>query len=260
MVRKLLAACLLLFVCCGTALADEQVIDDAGLFSLAETVKITQIIDEVEKKHQVDLAVLTTNDVPYDYSDELYILRDYADDFYDQNGYGMGPDDSGLLLVIDMNNRAMWISTAGVMREYIDDSREEQIFDDATPWMRSGAYGQATIRAMESVSRMMNTGREAGTFLYDEVTGERLSGVYNPLTTGEMGFAAIAGAAVALIIALSVRSGYSLQGSTYSYDVSQHANIDLTRDSETFLRKSVSRTARSTSSGGVSHGGGGRRF
>ncbi len=281
MVKKLFAFLLVaLMLLPAAALADTQVIDDAGLFTTSEIAEMTRIINDIEDKHQVDIVILTTSDTPDDYSDSMYRVRDYADDYYDQHGYGMGPDDSGLLYLIDMNNRVQWISTGGVMREYIDDSREEDIFDATADYMRYGDYGKATIRAMEMVSYMMDKGREEGTFLYDEVTGERLSGIYNALTTGEMGVAAVCGVIVALVIVFSVSAGYNLKGNTYSYDLGKNSSLYMNRDKDHFLRETVTRTARVTSSGngcsggggrsggsgvhrssgGVSHGGGGRRF
>ncbi|MBQ8202347.1 MAG: TPM domain-containing protein [Clostridia bacterium] len=283
MVRKLVSVLILLVLLIpAAALAEEQIDDQAGVFSVAEEQQINDVIDRIEKHHQVDIVVLTTYDVPYDYSESMYRVRDYADDFYDQGGYGMGPDYSGMLYLIDMNNRVQWISTGGVMIEYINDAREEEIFDAADISMRSGAYGTAVLRAMQKVENLMNKGRAEGTFLYDEATGQRLSGIYNALTAGEMLLAAIAGAVVAIVFGLCVSASYSLRGSTYKYDLAANSGLKLTRDDGQFLRQTVNRTARAASSSsgrsggsgfsgrggsgvhrsssGRSHGGGGRRF
>ena len=37
----------------------------------------------------------------------------YADDFYDYNGYGIGPDDSGILLLISREPRNYHMTTMG---------------------------------------------------------------------------------------------------------------------------------------------------
>ena len=275
----------LLFLLPMAALADEQVIDNANLFSTSEVSRMNEIIARVEKEHQVDLVVLSTYAVPDDYSESMWRVRDYADDFYDNGGYGMGEDFSGMLILLDMNNRVMWLSTGGVMIDYITDSREEDILDAAYTYLSSGRYGEAMIAALNRTETYMNKGRTEGAFRYDEVTGKRLSGVYNALTSGETLLAAIAGGAVALVIWLSVHGSYNLHGSTYSYDRSANTSVTLTRDDETFVRQFSRRTPRNTgghggpggpgghgggrpsggsgvhrSSGGRSHGGGGRRF
>ncbi len=261
------------------ALADAQVIDRVGLFSDDEISRMNEIIQRIETEHQVDMVVLATRDVPTDYSESMFRIRSYADDFYDRGGYGMGEDLSGMLILLDMNNRAMWLSTGGVMMEYINDSREEAILDDAYFYLTSGRYGEAMIAALNRTARYMDKGREEGTFLYDEATGRRLSGIHNALTTGEIGVAACVGAAAALVMWLTVSGSYNLSGSTYSYDRGANTSVTLTKDDEVFVRQFSRRAVRSTgshggsagggrsggsgvhrSSSGRSHGGGGRRF
>ncbi len=263
------------------ALADGQVIDDANLFSAADILRMEEIIARIETRHQVDMVVLTTSDVPDDYSESMWRVRDYADDFYDNGGYGMGPDFSGMLILLDMNNRVMWLSTGGVMIDCITDAREEDILDRAYTYLSYNDYGDAMIAALSRVEYYMNKGRQEGSFRYDEVTGQRLSGYYNTLTSAEIGIALLAAGGVALLIWLSVGGSYNLKGRTYTYDLNANSAIELTRDDEEFVRQFSHRTLRNTgnsssggssgvrrsggsgvhrSSGGRSHGGGGRRF
>ena len=277
MVKKLMLVFLLLLLPV-IALADAQVFDEINLFSDSEIARMNEIITQVENEHQVDLAVLATMSVPDDYSESMWKIRDYADDYYDYGGFGMGEDFSGMLIMLDMNNRAMWLSTGGVMMEYINDSREEAILDDAYAYLSVGRYGEAMIAALNRTARYMDQGRAEGTFLYDEATGKRLGGIYNALTSGEIGLAVAVGAGAALMFFLSVSGSYNLSGSTYSYDRSANASVQLTRDEETFVTQFITRRPRDTgssgsgsggrsggsgvhrSSSGRSHGGGGRRF
>lgn len=278
MVKKLLVILLVLLIPL-LALADMQVIDNANLFTTTDVSRMNDAIARIEREHQVDMVVLTTNDVPTDYSESMWRVRDYADDFYDNGGYGMGEDFSGMLILLDMNNRVMWLSTGGVMIDYITDAREESILDRAYTYLSYGDYGDAMVAALDRVEYYMNKGRQEGSFRYDEVTGQRLSGYYNTLTSGELGVAALAGGGVALAIFLSISGSYSLKGSTYSYDRSANSSLVLTRDDEVFVRQFTRRTPRNTgshgssggggrsggsgvhrSSGSRSHGGGGRRF
>ena len=279
MVKKLLPILIVLLMLPVIVLAQSQVIDNANLFSATEESRMVEIIEQIETEHQVDMVVLTTYDVPKDYSESMWRVRDYADDYYDNGGYGMGPDFSGMLILLDMNNRVIWLSTGGVMIDYITDAREEDIIDRAYNSLTYGRYGDAMIAALSRVEYYMNKGRQEGSFRYDEVTGQRLSGYYNTLTTAEFGIAALAGGGAALVIFLTVNGNYSLQGSTYTYDRSANTSVVLTKDEETFVRQFTRRTPRHTatqhsgggggrsggsgvhrSSGGRSHGGGGRRF
>lgn len=280
MVKKLLPFLMAFLLLPFIALADAQVIDEAKLFTDTEVYSMMQIISRIESKHQVDIVVLTTYQVPDDYSDSMWRVRDYADDYYDRGGYGMGPDDSGMLILVDMNNRVIWLSTGGVMIDYITDAREEDILDRAYNHLSYGAYGSGVEAALNRVEYYMNKGRQEGSFRYDEATGQRLSGYYNTLTTSELAIAALVGGGAALVTFLSVFGSYNLHGSTYSYDRAANSSVVLTSDDETFVRQFTQRTPRHTptnhggtgggmrsggsgvhrSSGGRSHGGGGRRF
>ncbi len=279
MVKKLLPILLALLFLPVIVLADAQVIDSANLFSASDVNRMNEIITRIEAEHQVDMVILSTCDTPDDYSESMWRVRDYADDYYDNGGYGMGPDFSGMLILLDMNNRVIWLSTAGVMIDCITDAREEDILDRAYSYLSDGRYGDAMAAALSRVEHYMNKGRQEGSFRYDEVTGQRLSGYYNTLTGAEIGVAALVGGGVALVMYLSINSSYNLHGSTYSYDGASNTSVELTKDEEVFVRQFTQRTPRHTaassggsggnrsggsgvhrSSGGRSHGGGGRRF
>ena len=197
-----LASAMLLLPC--LAFAGEMVVDDAGLFTQAEIGQMEEIITRIRDTYQMD-AVVVTSTAP-GYND----TQDFADLYYERNGYGLGDDKAGLLYLIDMRNRVPCISTSGVMIDYITDSRLEELFDCSYDQLASGQYGQSTITLLTRLESFLRKGRQEGSFRYDAETGKRLSGIYNALTGGEMLVAALAGLAVAAVIYLTVNSRYSL--------------------------------------------------
>ena len=86
---------------------DTRVFDEAGLFDEYEKEGLETRIEEVRKSENIDLAVTTTDDANGKTSEA------YADDFYDSHGFGTGDDASGVLLLIDMDNREIYVSTSG---------------------------------------------------------------------------------------------------------------------------------------------------
>lgn len=287
MMRKLLPAlAALLLLLASSALAEDtlQVYDVAGELSFAEEQTLASAIEEIENKHQIDIAVLITDNLRISHiEDEMKAAMRYADDFYEMNGFGAGPDNSGMLYMIDVRNRIQWISTEGVMIEYINDYREEKIFDKTQSHLKNRNWYKACRTAVRTTGEMMDDGRMRGFFLYDEVTGERLSGIYNPLETFEILLGAGVGVAAAAGICFIVAGSYNLRGKTYTYDSEANSEITFELDEKTFLRQVVSKRPRSTSSGGSGgfsgggrsgglgsgvhrsssgriHGGGGRRF
>ena len=267
-----LAAALLLLPC--LAMAGEMVVDDAGLFTQAEIRQMEEIITRIRDTYQMDAVVVTSRAPGYNDT------QDFADLYYERNGYGLGDDKAGLLYLIDMRNRVPCISTSGVMIDYITDSRLNELFDCSYDLLAGGQYGQSTITLLTRLESFLRKGRQEGSFRYDAETGERLSGLYNVLTGGETLVAALAGLAVAAVLYMAVTARYNLKGGAYRYDLAGNTSCQLTRDDETFLRQNVVRTrntpppqggggggssgsgsrVHTSSSGGVHGGGVGRKF
>lgn len=253
MVKKLFCAwSFLLCLLCTTALADTQVADNANLFTESEIARMTEICDRIEETYQVDMFVLTSDDVPLG----EYVA--YADDYYDDHHFGFGDDEAGMLYLVDMHNRQVCISTKGIMIDYITDSREEGIFDAGYAELRAGEYGQSVILSLLQTESYLKQGRTEGQFRYDETTGIRYTRLYNTLTSTELLVAAGIALAVAGVFLLTVAGKYQLRGSTYSYDRYQLTSIKLTRNDNHFMRESVQRVRHpDPPPSGGHHGGGG---
>lgn len=257
MVKRFLCILWALLLLPLLALAETQpVVDDASLFTASEIQQMTAIIHRIQETYQMDAVVVTSKQVKEDYWGDGDVSQAFADDYFDYNGYGLGTDEAGLLYLIDMTNRVPVISTKGVMIDYITDHRLEEMFDSSTSYLREGRYGQAAITVLTTLEGFLQEGREEGSFRYDAVTGERLSGLYNTLTKGEAVLAVMVGLGCSLLLVCTVCFRYSLKGSTYKYNPSQHCQISWLDRKDKFLRQSVVRT-RNEPSGGGGHGGGG---
>ena len=66
-----------------------RLVDKAELLSDSEKTELLYTLDEISERQQVDVVVLT---VP---SLEGASPMEYADDFYDNNGYGFGDNHDG---------------------------------------------------------------------------------------------------------------------------------------------------------------------
>ena len=275
----LLAVLLLLLPVCASA--NEQIIDECGLFTAEERVQIGAKIDKIRGTYQMDVAVMTSRSVPYNRSDtSLEQTADFADEYYDRNGYGLGEDRAGILYLLDMKNRVSYISTCGVMIDYVNDRRRESILSAADPYLSRGAYGQAVLALLDRLEGCLAQGIEEGSFRYDEATGQRLTGLYNRLTRSELLVSAGCGLAAGLFFWGAVSMKYNLKRGTYRFNKATQSRTELTRDETFFLRQHVTRTRISSgnggggrgfggggsgsgvhiSSGGGSHGGGGHHF
>ncbi len=105
--------------------ASEKVYDFAELLSDSEEKSIYNEITGLIDEYNLDAAVVTIN-----YNNKSS-AKSYAEDFYDYNDFGVGSTKDGLIFLIDMDNREMWISTTGTAQLIYDDTRIDNILDAA---------------------------------------------------------------------------------------------------------------------------------
>ena len=113
------------------------VVDDAKLLSQDEINELKVNIENFRENYNMDVVIVTSNDL------QGKTPRDYADDYYDYNGYGLGDNKSGLLLLIDMDDRKIWISTSGDAIEYFTDNRIDSIVNDISKYLSNEEYFDA---------------------------------------------------------------------------------------------------------------------
>ena len=244
-----------------TAFAERppRLVDNAGLLSDWEAERVEAKLDEVSQRNSFDVVIVTVDGV----GDSS--VPDFADDFYDYNGYGMGEDYDGILLLISMEERDWYISTFGygiyAFTDWGIDYIGEQIVDD----LSSGWYENAFTGFAELCNTFI-AGARAGQ-PYDSYNYKEPYSVF-----GSLVISLVVGLVVAFI-AVSVMKGKlkgaRLQSAASSYIKQGSLELEVCRDS--FLYRNVIRTVRQSSSNGGgsnthrsssgrSHGGGGGKF
>ncbi len=224
----------------------QKVYDYAELLSDSEEREITEKLVETSKETKLDLVVVTTNDTQGK-STSLY-----ADDFYDDNGFGYDKKyGDGVLLLIDMEHREVFISTAGDAISRVSDSDVEDILDEIAPFLTNESYMQAVEEFIEGI---------------DDIDDNAFTYLRNPIISLLIALA-VAGVAV-FIMGMSSKTKVTVGSTTYLEGgrIKLGARIDHFTHTTTTRRKiendnnhSGSSSVR-TSSSGHSHGGGGRSF
>ena len=130
---------LLLLLVPVSAWADGTAVDDqAGLFSQEKEQELTDRIEELTADWNMDFVVVTTEDAEGKTSEE------YADDYYDYNGYA----DDGALYLIDLDNGSVWISTAGKMIRYLTDARIDAVIDAGYDNLKAKNYADGILEML----------------------------------------------------------------------------------------------------------------
>lgn len=135
--RKLFAlivALCLSFVCIlSVQAASARLVDNAALLTADEAEQVERALDEVSQRHGMDVVVVTVDSLGGKTPGV------YADDYYDNNGYGA----DGILLLVSMEERDWWISTVGYGITAFTDAGIEYIADRVVPELGSGDYAWA---------------------------------------------------------------------------------------------------------------------
>lgn len=153
--KKLTALCaalLLVMSCVIPAAAAEngqRVYDQAGLLSDNERASLEDMIAQAVDRTGLDIAVVTTN------SKDGKTRVEYADDFYDEHGFGIGDEKSGLLFLIDMEDRRVYMSTTGDAAKYFTDSRIYDMTDGDDTLFDHLAYGEYKLAAERFLERVL---------------------------------------------------------------------------------------------------------
>ncbi|MCL2127188.1 MAG: TPM domain-containing protein [Treponema sp.] len=106
---KLFLLCLPVILICFSAplFGLDRAVDNAGLLTSGQAQTLSEMLDRVSKTYNFDLVIVTEKDIG------TAKPMDYADDFFDNNGYGLGEDRDGCLFLLVTGSRDYWFSTSG---------------------------------------------------------------------------------------------------------------------------------------------------
>lgn len=130
----LITALCLLAVCVSPVFASNPLlVDEAQLLSSGERAALDSKLNEISARQGLDIVVVTVD------STDGKSPMEYADDYYDYNGYRS----DGILLLISMEERDWWISTTGYGITAFTDAGLDYISDRFVPYLSDGEYAEA---------------------------------------------------------------------------------------------------------------------
>ena len=269
----------------GAVSGQTRVFDQAGLFSETEKIQLEEEIAQCRKNTKMDVVVVSA------YADDR-TAEEYADDYYDYGGFGVGKKASGVLLLYYMDGPGQpggecYISTAGTMINMLTDERIESILDDVYGDLGNRDFAGATEHFLEDVKAYVKEGVESGQYTYDRDTGEIVR--YHSIRLYEVAIAMVIAGILAGSVCLDIKKRYAMKQSSrevsnslqaYRADCAFHFSVAGDKMVNKYVRSvpiprntssgsggrghsgssSAGRSTIHTSSSGSSHGGGGRRF
>lgn len=231
--------------------------DEANLIDEKSEARLNSKLDALSEEWQFDFAALTVN------SSNGKDIISFSDDYFDYNGFGIGADRSGVVLVICLDPRECYISARGEGTSYFDYDDCQDIIDEFYNELTSGNYAEVFDIFADSACARLDEGRNGKTFSYrwNSFISDWQTTILIPIGVG------VVLAIITIAILISGNRSVRKNAAAGTYQVP--GSFALSRSEDHFTHKNVSRTPKSdsessggthTSSSGASHSGGGRSF
>lgn len=134
-----------------------RLVDAADLLTENEENTLLAHLDEISERQQCDVVLVTTNSL------EGMWAQDFADDYYDYNGFGMGDAHDGIVLVVSMGEREWAFSTCGYGIDAFTDSTLYYMEDMIIPYLSDGDYYGAFLTYADQADLALTHARELET-------------------------------------------------------------------------------------------------
>lgn len=224
-----------------------RIVDWADLLTDDEETALSEQLDEISNRQQLDVVVVTVDSL------EGSSVVAYADDFYDDNGYGFGEEKDGILFLISMEERDWCISTSGYGITAFTDAGQEYMAEEFVPYLSDGEYAEAFQVFAGQCDDYITQARTGTPYDVDNVPVVPFS----PL--GALIIAVLIGFVIAVIVTGFMRLGlHSVHSEPAAGSYMKKDSLRLTKNYELFLYRNVTRTeipkesstTNSTSTGG----------
>jgi len=118
-----------------SSFARENIIDNAGLLNQQERTSLLAIISSAASTYSFDLVIVTENNI------SASSPAEYADNFFENNGYGLGQNRDGALLLLVMDSRDYKFSSSSARGgRILNPTAEDKLVGDVLRALGKGNY------------------------------------------------------------------------------------------------------------------------
>ena len=230
-----------------------RLVDEADLLTASEEAALLSLLDEISQRQDTDVVIVTADTL------NGQSPRDYADDFYDYNGYRY----DGILLLVSMEDRDWWISTCGYGITAVTDAGIDYLSDRFLPSLSDGEYAEAFEIFAQDCDELISRAKDGDP--YD--VGDEPKEPFKPV--GTLLAALVVGLLVALVVTAVLKGQLkSIRAQDAAADYVNKDSLRLTTTKDLYLYSHTTRVEKPrdggssthSSSSGRPHGGGGGKF
>ena len=245
----------------SSAAGKKSVIDDAGLLKASDEKKLDKKIKNIQKD-KFDVVILTVKSL------DGKSAQDYADDYYDNNDYGLDNEKSGVLFLVSKGDRKYHISTKGAGIKAFTDYGIGRIKEEIKPYLSDGDYFDACDEFLNITKNFVKAYKDGTPYDTDNPYNEEIDYVILEVIALVIAFV------IALISVGIMRLRMNTakpKGTAMEYI--KKGSFKLTSEKDIFMYSTVTKTAKPkdndnsaggstthVSSSGSEHGGGGGSF
>ena len=157
------------------ASSGERLKDEAGLLSDDEADSLLAQLDEISERQNCDVIVVTVASL------DGKTAESYADDYFDFNGYGLGQDGDGILLLLSMEDRDWAISTHGFAITAFTDAGQNYMTDHFLSYISDGEYAQGFQKYAELCDQFLTQAKEGEPYDTDNLPKGSVAFVWLPI-------------------------------------------------------------------------------
>ena len=245
----------------SSAAGKKSVIDDAGLIKASDEKELDKKIKNIQKD-KFDVVILTVKSL------DGKSAQDYADDYYDNNDYGLDNEKSGVLFLVSKGDRKYHISTKGAGIKAFTDYGIGRIKEEIKPYLSDGDYFNACDEFLKITKDFVKAYKDGTPYDTDNPYNEEIDYVILEVIALVIAFV------IALISVGIMRLRMNTakpKGTAMEYI--KKGSFKLTSEKDIFMYSTVTKTAKPkdndnsaggstthVSSSGSEHGGGGGSF
>lgn len=224
---------------------EERVFDNADLLSDEDEAEINEEIDSIRNTYACDVVVVTTND------SEGKSAMEYADDYYDYNGFGIGEEYDGIILTINMDIREYWISTCGQAIFWFSDEEIEGMNSTVQVYLSDADYGNGVMAWLGDVAYELEYDDGSG-YIIEEINSNPFAAAAVVIPKALLGGLIIA----TILIIVLIKMCRTAVPPTLANEYLKKDTVQIRNSEDRFLRTHTSSVKVVSESSGGSHGGG----
>ena len=254
-----LSVVLILLLAVPVFATPSRLVDDADLLTTVEEEIITEKLNEVSQKWSMDVVIVTVDSTNGAASDA------FADDYFDNNGYGFGPNHDGILLLISMEYRDLTISTTGRGITVFTDAGLDYLLDEVVLFLSDDDFYNGCMLFADHCDDFCRQASKGDPYNADHLPSDSFPLLLLAAISLVVGF--LIGFIVTAVMKAQLKSVRS-QPTANNYLKS--GSLKITQSTDLFLYRNITRTPRPkqnsggssvrTSSSGRVHGGSSRKF